>query len=143
MDSLKDNIDKYGWQFQFVFDENGMKHDFAYSIGFEESFNHPEVMIFGLNRQTMHALMSEVAAQIKQGEVFTEDIKNESVLAGNFQVCFKRVKREYHKKYVGVATKYYNKDIRVLVMLWPDQNNVLPTEADCTVSEQNEALKII
>lgn len=64
MDSLKDNIDKYGWQFQFVFDENGMKHDFAYSIGFEESFNHHEVMIFGLNRQTMHALMSEVAAQI-------------------------------------------------------------------------------
>ena len=53
------------------------------------------------------------------------------MLSGNFDVCFKPVKEEFHPDYAGVATRYYEKPMRVLVMFWLDKSNILPTEPNC------------
>lgn len=142
-DSLKENIQKHGWQYQYVFDANGEKEDFSYSIGFEESFDHPEIMIFGLKRETMHVILSDIANDIRNGRRFEDGIKAGDVLSGDFEVIFKSVKSEYLPEYAGIASRYYNKPFRVLVMFWPDKSNTLPTEVGCTLTVQNEALKIV
>lgn len=143
VESIKENIQKHGWQYQYIFDENGEKENFAYSIGFEESFNHPEIMIFGLKRETMHAILSDIANDIRNGREFQDGVKTGDILSGDFEVFFKLVKEEYLPEYAGCASGYYNKPFRVLLMFWPDKSNTLPTEFGCTLTVQNEALKIV
>jgi len=141
--SIAENIRKHGWQFQFVFDENGESEDFGYSIGFEESFGHPEIMIFGLPRETMHAILGDLAQDIRSGNMIAPGEKVPGVLSGDFEVMFKPIRQEFLPDYAGTATRYYEDGIRVYVMFWPDKNNVLPTEEHCEVTVQNEALGIV
>jgi hypothetical protein len=141
--NIEENIKKHGWQFQYVFDEKGQKEDFGYSIGFEESYKHPEIMIFGLKRETMHALLSDLASDIKAGRVFEPNNKIGNIVDNDYEVIFKPLKESMYQEYAGTAERYYQKPFRVYVMFWPDKNNVLPTEIDCKLTVQNEALKIV
>lgn len=142
-ESIKQNIQKYGWQFQYVFDADGEKEEFSYSIGFEESFGHPEIMILGLNRDTMHSILSDIASDIRGGQKFKEGVRTSNVLSGEFDVLFKSVREDLLPEYAGIATRYYQGPFRLLVMFWPDKSNVLPTEAGCSITVQNEALQIV
>lgn len=140
---IKANIEKHGWQFQFVFDEKGVNPDFSYTIGFEETFGHPEIMIFGLKRETMHTVLGDLAHDIKNGRIFKPNIKTSDVISGEFEVLFRPLKDECYPEYAGIAFRYYDKPFRLLVMFWPDKNNVLPTEKNCELTVQNEALEIV
>ena len=141
--SIIENIEKHGWQFQFVFDSNGVNQDFSYSIGFEQSYNHPEIMIFGLKREKMHSILGEMANDIKNGRVFEPNIKIKDIISGEYEVMLKPIKESLLPEYAGIATRYYQKPFRLYVMLWPDKNNVLPTENNCELTVQNEALGIV
>ncbi|NVK57904.1 MAG: DUF4262 domain-containing protein [Alteromonadaceae bacterium] len=140
---ISKNIKTHGWQFQYVFDENEKLPSFAYSIGFEESYSHPEIMIFGLSKDVMHSLLSNLASDIKNGVSFRSNEKVKDILNGNFEVMFKRMKPEFLSEYAGAAKDYYQKPFEVLVMLWPDKNNVLPCEQDCQLTVQGEAVKVV
>lgn len=140
---IEENIKKYGWQYQYVFDENDKKENFSYSIGFEESFGHPEIMIFGLKSETMHAILSDIANDIRGGKVFEPNIKTQDVLSDDYAVLFKPVKEAFYPEYAGVAVRYYEQPFRLFVMFWPDKNNALPTEPNCELTVQNEALQIV
>lgn len=141
--SIKEHIQKYGWRFQYVFDAEGEKENFAYTIGLEESFGHPEIMIFGLKRETMHSLLQEVADAVRGGSAFKPDQRYSEILSGDYQVMFKPLKDSAYPEYAGIATDYYERPFRIYVMLWPDKNNVLPTESGCQLTVQDEALKIV
>lgn len=141
--SVKEHIQQYGWRFQYVFDSEGLKESFAYTIGFEESFSHPEVMIFGLERETMHSLLQEVAGALKSGGAFLPGQRYGGILSGDFEVVFKPLKDQCYPVYAGIACDYYEHGFRMYVMLWPDSNNVLPTEPGCQLTVQDEALEIV
>lgn len=140
---ISKNIKEHGWQFQFVFDENNEKVDFAYSIGFEETFSHPEIMIFGLKKETMHTILADIAYELKGGAKFIPNNRIPDVISGELDVMFKPLKNEFNAEFTGIASEYYDKPFRVLVMLWPDRNNVLPNEENCELTVQNEALQVI
>lgn len=141
--SIKEHIQKHGWRFQYVFDAEGKKEDFAYTIGLEESFDHPEVMIFGLERGTMHALLQEVVDAIRGGADFKPGQRYAEILSGDYEVMFKQLNDGAYPEYAGMATDYYERPFRIYVMLWPDKNNILPTEPGCRLTVQDEALKIV
>lgn len=141
--SIKNHIQEYGWRFQYVFDAEGLKESFAYTIGFEESFDHPEIMVFGLDREIMHSLLQEVAVAVKGGAKFQPDQRYTDILSGDFEVIFKPLKSEFYSEYAGVASDYYEDAVRMYVMFWPDKNNVLPTEPGCQLTVQDEALNIV
>lgn len=140
---VQENIESHGWQCQHVFDTDGEKQPFSYSIGFCESYNHPEIMIFGLKKDTMHAILSDIAEELKSGRVFEPNVRVSGVIGGDFEVCFKPLKESLKGEYAGIATRYYESPFDVYVMLWPDKNNTLPTEQECEITVQNEALKIV
>ncbi|GAA5444855.1 hypothetical protein Misp06_03047 [Microbulbifer sp. NBRC 101763] len=66
-EEIQGNIKEYGWHFLFVFDPNGEYQDFSYTIGLEESFGHPEIMIFGLKKDSAHAILADIVEDIKSG----------------------------------------------------------------------------
>lgn len=141
--TIKEHIQRYGWRFQYVFDADGVKEDFAYTIGLDESFNHPEVMIFGLKRETMHALLQEIAEAVKGGKAFQPGERYADIVSHGYEVMFKPLKKEFLPEYAGIASDYYNREFRMYVMLWPDKRNILPTEPNCQLTVQDEALKIV
>jgi hypothetical protein len=143
MDKTEKNIKEFGWEAMYVFDEHAEKQPFLYTIGLEETYEHPEIMIFGLNRETMHNIVSDIVHDIKNGFKAPINIKTKGMLSGDFEVLFKPVQSQYLENYLGKAIQYYQKPFRALVMLWPDKNNTLPNENDCQVDVQDEALKIV
>ena len=100
-------------------------------------------MIFGLGKETMHSILSDIASDLSKGHKFAENKKLKNVLSGDFDVLFKSVKQESIPIYAGAASDYYERSFRVLVMFWPDKSNILPTESGCELTVQNEALTIV
>ena len=143
MNSTKQNIKKYGWESVYVFDEKGNKAPFSYSIGFEETFKHPEIMMFGLARETMHGILSDIAAGLKKGIIYPINKRVSKVITAEYDVVFKEINEKYFSDYLGTAVTYYQKPFRAMVMFWPDKNNAFPFESHCEVSNQDEALDII
>lgn len=142
-EEIQRNIQEYGWHFLFVFDPNGEHQDFSYSIGLEESFGHPEIIIFGIKRESAHAIISDIVEDIKSGIAMEPNKKLGNVIGGNFEVMFKPVTATAYKEYLGTAVDYYGKPFRAQVMFWPDKANILPTEGGCEVTIQDEALAIV
>ena len=141
--TILSNIEEHGWHCSNVFDPEGINKDFAYSIGFEETFNHPEIMVFGLDHEVAHQILWDIVNDIKDGVKLKTDIKLNNVIGGDYQVMFKEVKIEAFSKYLGQAVDFYDQPFRAWVLLWPDKNHVLPIEKNCLATDQNEALNII
>jgi hypothetical protein len=100
-------------------------------------------MIFGLENDTAHAILTDIAGEIKLGRKLEENVRVDNVVSGNFEVLFKLVKKEFLPEYAGIALRYYKREFRLMVMFWPDKLNILPTEPGCSVTIQNEALEIV
>ena len=140
---IQSNINKYGWHFLFVFDPEGKKESFSYSIGFEETFNYPEIMVFGLEKEIAHQILTDIADDLKNGLHYEVDKKLNNVLSGDLKVVFKKVNTEAFDEFLGTAVNFYQKPFRALVMFWPDKKSLFPFEDGCVVTIQNEALKIV
>jgi len=142
-EKIKENIRKHGWHFLFVFDPNGEREDFSYTIGLEESFNHPEIIVFGLKKDSSHAILTDIVEDIKSGATMESDKKLGNVIGGDLEVMFKPLISSAYKEYLGTAVDYYSRQFRAQVMFWPDKANKLPTESGCEVTIQDEALAIV
>ena len=140
---IQKHIEQYGWHFVHVFDPEGNKPDFSYSVGFEASFEHPEIMTFGLEREAAHAILSSLADHLRQGGTYSTGRRLGGILGGDYDVMFKKVRPDAFDRYLGAAVRFYEQPFRAYVLLWPDKSNVLPIDADCAVSLQDEALSII
>ena len=55
---------------------------FQYSIGFFQSFKHPEVLIFGQQSKVMHGMLARIADAIREGKRFAAGSDAEDILDG-------------------------------------------------------------
>lgn len=141
-ETIQKNIDKYGWSTLYVHDKKQEKEAFMYSIGFEQTYGHPEVMIFGLKKETMHTILSDLAHLISEGFRVKLDARVQGVIGNGLDVLFKDVRAEYFDDYLGTAKRHYQKPFRACVMFWPDKENILPVDPGYSLSKQSEALAI-
>ncbi len=124
---IADNIREYGWHCLHVFPTEDAQEMFSYSIGFEESYGGPEILIFGLEREKAHALLNECAFVLKSGHKFVAEVNDENILSGGYSVVFKKLKEEHFDNYVGTALRYYqNKRFEAFVMFLPDSKHRFP-----------------
>jgi len=142
-EQIQRNIKEYGWHVMFIFDPENAHEDFAYTIGLEESFDHPEIVIFGLEKDSAHAILTDIVTDIKSGISMEPNKRLGDVVGGDYDVMFKPIKSDSFEEYLGTAVEFYGKPFRAHVMFWPDKANVLPTEEGCELTIQNEALEIV
>tara|TARA_R110001599_G_C11842396_1_gene619594 strand:- start:77 stop:508 length:432 start_codon:yes stop_codon:yes gene_type:complete len=143
MGTVVQDIETHGWHCVFVFDPEGKHADFAYSIGFEESYRHPEIIVFGLGKDVSHAILADIAEDLRKGTVYETHRRVSDVIGGGLDVCFRPLKPEAYGEYLGTAMSYYQRPFRALVMLWPDRSNVLPHENGWEENGQAEAIEIV
>jgi len=65
------------------------------------------------------------------------------LLARNFQVVFKSIRKECFSEYLGTAIRYYgHQDFEAYVMFWPDAENHFVWSSK-NLSVQMEALEVV
>ncbi|MBS2011485.1 MAG: DUF4262 domain-containing protein [Deltaproteobacteria bacterium] len=125
------DIREYGWHAVGVANVEGetdVGPPFSYTIGFEDTFDHPEVVIFGLNNdhQFMHYILSEIAKRIAKGERFEHGAKKKNLLPG-FVCPFARFPKSAYDAHLGQALVWHGSpSFRAVQCIWPDPKKRLP-----------------
>jgi Domain of unknown function (DUF4262) len=128
-------IARTGWSVNAVSDHHP---PFAYSVGFMHSFDHPEVIIFGMQRELVSKILNGIARMIRGGRRFEEPGLYEDLLA-NCACKFVSVLRDHHPTYLGYAMWHRRYDgkigtLRVMQCLWPDKmSGKFPDENGCHI----------
>lgn len=139
---IKTDIEKHGWQGLHIFSEEAEEADFSYSLGFAESYNAPEILIFGLPRETAHNLLWQCCHLLREGQHFDPDVPDPRLLNG-YAVVFRQIGREHFGEYLGTALDYYgDRAFTALVMFLPDRDHRFAWDAGYRGPPAREALLI-
>lgn len=127
LNQTKLNIEKFGLQVIMVASTN-YSPSFAYSIGLTRTYNHPEVICFGLPNDLGHEIINDVAelirngAEIESGKIYTE-------IFNNSKAMFLNIDEKNIDDYFGAGQNYYkNENFNALQLVWTDRNNKFPWE---------------
>jgi hypothetical protein len=102
---------------------------FAYTIGLTTTFEHPELVVFGLNDDLdfMHELLNQAAARIAKGERFLHGAKKRDLLPG-YTCPLARFPRSAFEEHLGQAIVHFGGADRfdAVQCIWPDPKKHLP-----------------
>jgi hypothetical protein len=125
------DIAKYGWHAVSVFDE-GDAPDFQYSIGFQRTFGHPEVLILGLEVDVMHGMLDRIAYGLSAGKRYDMGVAAPDILVG-YSCLFRPIPKSRFREYLGWALWYYGEEsLGALQCIWPDLSGRFPWDPDAS-----------
>ena len=130
----RSDVETYGWHVAKIAGDD-QAPPWAFSIGLEHNFDHPEVLVFGMELPLLHNLINHIGEQVKRGQRFdprgTEDddgYRPQGVLA-HHPPALRRVQPRWYGPFVGNAAVFYReRPFRVLQCFWPDAQGCLPWE---------------
>ena len=144
-ETIAGHVRQYGWHCLHVFPtkDDGAHVGFTYSIGFVQSYDAPEVVIFGLSREKAHALLNQCAQLFATGDKVEPDVEDGRILARDFKVVFRSIPRAAYDEYLGTAVRYYgDSEFPALLMYLPDKSGLFPWQAGYSGMDASEALSI-
>lgn len=126
---LAAKVEQYGWYVMLV-PEDDEGPGFAYSIGLHKNFDHPEIIIFGLDLKVMWAMINEIGEQVKTGKRY-ETEKIYFGLIEKYGCVFEPVAERHYAEYFGYANWFYKgTDFPALQCVWPDKAGLYPWHED-------------
>lgn len=141
---LIDDIQQHGWHCLHVLPGPDGEAGFSYSIGFQATYDAPEVVIFGLQRSKAQALLGECANLLAAGHQIRPDVEDGKVLAGGYNVIFRSVRTECHDDYLGTAVRHYGtRPLHAVVMFLPDSAHRFPWQPGYDDPPADDALGIV
>lgn len=127
LEQTKLNISNYGLQVIMV-EPTNYSSSFAYSIGLAKTYNHPEIICFGLPNNLSHEIINDIADLIKSGEVIHSG-KIYSEIFKNSRATFLKVDKRNLQDYFGAGLNYYkDEEFNALQLIWTDRNDIFPWE---------------
>ncbi|WP_217643846.1 DUF4262 domain-containing protein [Pedobacter rhizosphaerae] len=127
MNKTKLNVEKFGLQVIMV-NATNYSPSFAYSIGLWESYEHPEIICFGLSTELGHAIINDVAEKIKSGQKL-ESGKIYSEIFKSGKAIFLDVDQLNINDYFGPALEFYaGRPFNALQLVWTDRGDKFPWE---------------
>lgn len=119
------DVNVFGWHVMQVLP--GQAHPgWSYSIGLYRNFHHPEVVVFGLGPDTMHAVINIVGRAARAGRSFGDGDVSEELLV-RYACTFRFVDSVWYPHLLGFATWFYDSGtFPVLQVFWPDQESRYP-----------------
>lgn len=119
---VRDNIDTHGWHVMIV-RADGDGPDFAYSIGMEKTLGHPEIIVFGLREELMHAMINSIGHRVRAGESLVPGQPIADVLDG-VDCILAPVHPTRLRDHFGYALWFYEGPrFRALQCFWPGKLN--------------------
>lgn len=127
------DITEYGWHCVKIVPRPGDDPHplWAFSFGLFSTFQHPEVVIFGDDTDSMHAILNEMVEQVRDGQAFEPGREYGDILE-KYPCTFRTVSRRWHGEYLGFNLWYYKgAEFPVLQCVWPDKDNRYPWDDGC------------
>jgi hypothetical protein len=132
-DEIVRSVQAHGWHCIAV-EESTEEAQFAYTIGFASTFEHPELVVVGLSRDIAHRLLSDVADDLRKGIRCSPEKTRDDLLEG-FSVAFREVHRTQIAVRMGYTMAFYRKSRSMawtaLQLFWPDKQGRFPFEPGC------------
>jgi hypothetical protein len=124
---LLSDIDRVGWHVVMIPEEDGTP-GWSFSVGLFKTFNHPEVVVFGLPLELSGQVINGVGADIQKGKTFEPGREYPEILEG--VLCtFRPVVQRWYRPFLGYAGWYYRgPEFPVLQCIWPDKEQHYPWE---------------
>ncbi len=122
------DVNTVGWHVACV-EPAGAHHGWAFSVGFVQTFGHPEVAVFGLPADVLRALLDAIGQQLRAGRTFP-DGHVDAALAPPYPCVFRAVHVGWHPVALPSAAWFYGERAFTAVQLfWPDRAQRLPWDA--------------
>lgn len=123
-----------GWQITgVVAPEQEQSPEFAYSIGFFHTMEHPEVILFGLPLKTSMSVVNAIGREIRGGMHFETGRNYQGILNYPYLCCFKEVDHKYYREHVAYALWFYESDpFPMLQCVWSDHRGHFPWDGECS-----------
>ncbi len=114
------DVERVGWHVVGVYDDEGSP-GFAFSVGLFHTFDHPEIIVFGLPDVEAARIINIIGLQVQAGTRFEANDLSDDVAEG-LPVAFKMVPESFYREYLGYALWFYRGfDFPVLQCVWPDE----------------------
>lgn len=122
---VRADITVHGWHVVKIEGDENVPA-WAHTIGFGDSFDHPEVIVAGMGVEQLHTLLNRVGDLLRAGNRFEEEQQVHSILEG-FPCAFKRVDTRWHQAFAGNAAWHHRDSEFVLLQcFWPDPEGRFP-----------------
>lgn len=103
---------------------------FAYSIGLYHNYDHPDILIFGLEHTLMQSLINCMRDLIREGGRFVPGSRYPDIIEG-FDCEFRAVHPSHYRELLGYARWFYPDDeFPVVQCVWPDKQGRFPWQPD-------------
>jgi hypothetical protein len=123
------NVESSGWHIVEV-PERNEQPGWAFSVGLTHSFQHPEVVIFGLPETANREVLERVVQAVQAGASLREGSVTETILPG-LRCELRPVSQVWHELLLGYAIWFYGgADFAAVQFLWPDTAGKLPGDPD-------------
>lgn len=127
LERTKQDIVQFGLQVISV-TSTDYSPSFSYSIGLTQTYQHPEIICFGLSSGLGHEIINDIASMIKNGTIF-EDGKIYTDIFQDSKATFLTVDQSNLEYYFGVGLNYYQGEtFTALELIWTDRNDLFPWE---------------
>lgn len=139
------HIDIVGWAVLHIFPGPGTRfhHGFSYTVGLEETFEHPEVLIVNRTPPLAHNILNVVGMQVRAGLRFDDWSMSEQILK-DAPVWFRACDPVNSVASIHAAFDQH-RDTRALHLLLPDANGLFPWDpgAESSFASQPHGMRYL
>lgn len=110
--------------------DGGQGPSYSYTVGLWESFQQPEVVVFGMPEDVAQDLLDAVADDASEGRALQAGDRRDDLLVG-YPVRFFPVPADVVASHLGLAVwAYEGASFAVVQLVWPDKQGRWPWEPD-------------
>lgn len=122
---LLDDIAKYGWHCLNILAEKDLP-PWTFSVGLYTTWQHPEIIIFGLKREVAHEIVNIIATGVAAGRRLDLSLPTDELM-NNGSCVFVEVPHDQYSEHVGFARWYYQGDkFPLYQIVWPSREGLFP-----------------
>lgn len=124
-----DDIRRIGWHVMGI-EGDETTPNVAHTIGLQQSYGHPEIVILGLKMPLMMEILGDLGERVASGAKLSASDELDDVLEG-YPVRFQSVLPVGHERFLPGANEFYGEaGFKALQCLWPDKEGHFPGDRD-------------
>jgi hypothetical protein len=125
---ILENVRDHGWSVVLI-PEDQEGPGFAFTVGLEHSFDHPELVMIGQKLENMHGIINAAGERIRGGDIVQTGVPTDNVLEG-YDAVFLEIDQTHFPEWLGTARWFYGGDnFRALQLVYPDRLSRFPWDA--------------
>jgi len=139
---LQNLIDEHGWAVHAVEGTSQGRPQFAHTVGFQDAFDHPEVVVYGLPERLSGRILNGLGELIRQGNAPRVETRTPDVIS-NYDVVFIPVTDPAaDDDLIILGAMWEGRQNRAVQLVWPDSDGHFPWNPECDpATAQNQPVR--